>query len=65
MELFVVKNNSNEIVQGGFASKQAAKEVRNKLQSETKHGVPEGKDRPRHRAWSFRIALGKDHRHFS
>ena len=75
MELFVIKNKSNEIVQGGFASKKEAKEARNKLQAETKEGLPKAgveakegqaaqKDqRCNHRAWSFRIALGKDHRH--
>lgn len=74
MELFVVKNKSNEVVQGGFTSKKAAKEARNKLQAETekglpkagadaKDGVPARKDeRCNHRAWSFRVALGKDHR---
>lgn len=77
MELFVVKNKSNEIVQGGFASKKEAKEARNKLQAETEMGLPkagqpakEGKEavkdqRCNHRAWNFRIALGKDHSRFS
>lgn len=74
MELFVVKNKSNEVVQGNFPSKKAAKEVRNSLQmasdkglpkagTQAKEGTPAQKDeRCNHRAWNFRVSLGRDHR---